>query len=157
MNQNQHDICHSNKRRKVDQAAQNTSGSNGCINVDISTFEDIDSLEDIDGLEKIIALEEAIAFEETGAFDDINVSELNSSTYSTDPPLNIPKHVISPQHQSVLDRRQTFISSPIQLTHIEGFPTANNVDTISLRNILRGPDIKECWAFNFFIDVEFLM
>jgi len=50
-------------------------------------------------------------------------------------------------------------SSPIQLTHIRDLPASsgNNVDTIRLRDILGDPMIRECWQFNFLIDVDFLM
>lgn len=49
--------------------------------------------------------------------------------------------------------------SPIQLTHIRDLPASsgNNVDTIRLRDILGDPMIRECWQFNFLIDVDFLM
>lgn len=51
------------------------------------------------------------------------------------------------------------ISSPIQLTHIQGFPQQKgyNVDTVKLRDILGDPMIRECWQFNYLFDVDFLM
>ena len=49
------------------------------------------------------------------------------------------------------------IDSPIKLTKVEGLPDAVNVDTASLEDILSNPLVKECWAFNYLIDVEFLL
>ncbi|KAL9118192.1 MAG: hypothetical protein Q9187_005263 [Circinaria calcarea] len=49
------------------------------------------------------------------------------------------------------------IPSSIQLSHVEGLSSANNVDTVSLRDILGDPLIKECWVFNYLFDVNFLM
>lgn len=52
-----------------------------------------------------------------------------------------------------------FVSSPVQLTHIEGFPPSKgyNVDTVRLRDILGDPMIRECWNFNYLFDVDFVM
>jgi tyrosyl-DNA phosphodiesterase-1 len=49
------------------------------------------------------------------------------------------------------------LNSPIQLTHIRDLPTANNVDTVRLCDILGDPMIRECWQFNYLIDVDFVM
>ena len=49
------------------------------------------------------------------------------------------------------------ISSPIQLTRVEGLSYADNVDTVSLQDIVGDPLIKECWVFNYLFDVDFLM
>ena len=49
------------------------------------------------------------------------------------------------------------ISSPVQLSQVEGLPSANNVDTVSLKDIVGDPLIKECWVFNYLFDVDFLM
>lgn len=51
------------------------------------------------------------------------------------------------------------LPSPIQLTHIRDLsPTSgNNADTVRLRDILGDPMIRECWQFNYLIDVDFLM
>ena len=52
-----------------------------------------------------------------------------------------------------------FLPSPIQLTHIRDLPASsgNNVDTVRLRDILGDPMIRECWQFNYCIDVDYLM
>ena len=49
------------------------------------------------------------------------------------------------------------ISSPIQLSYVEGLSLSNNIDTVSLKDIVGDPLVKECWAFNYLIDVDFLM
>ena len=49
------------------------------------------------------------------------------------------------------------IDSPITLTKVEGLPDAVNLDTVSLEDILGNPLVKECWAFNYLIDVDFLL
>ena len=53
----------------------------------------------------------------------------------------------------------TIHPSPIQLTHVRDLPASsgNNVGTVRLRDILGDPMIRECWQFNFLIDVDFLM
>ena len=51
------------------------------------------------------------------------------------------------------------VPSPVQLSHIEGFPPSkgSNVDTVRLRDILGDPMIRECWNFNYLFDVDFVM
>ncbi len=51
----------------------------------------------------------------------------------------------------------TLIPSPVQLNSIRDLPTTLNIDTVSLRDILGDPLIKECWIFNFLFDVDFVM
>ena len=54
-------------------------------------------------------------------------------------------------------RKPVLLPSPFQLTHIRDLPDHLNIDTIKLKNILGDPLIKECWQFNFLIDLDFLM
>ena len=49
------------------------------------------------------------------------------------------------------------ISSPIHLTRVEELSQANNVDCPSLSDLIGDPLIKECWAFNYLFDVDFLL
>jgi hypothetical protein len=49
------------------------------------------------------------------------------------------------------------LPSPIQLTRIRDLPSSNNVDTIGLRDLIGDPMIKECWQFNFLLDLDFIM
>lgn len=48
-------------------------------------------------------------------------------------------------------------ASPIQLSTVNGLAASSNVDTVSLRDILGDPLIKECWLFNYLIDVDYIM
>ena len=49
------------------------------------------------------------------------------------------------------------VSSPIELNRIEGLSDYSNLDTVSLRDIVGDPLIKECWVFNYLFDVDFLL
>ena len=49
------------------------------------------------------------------------------------------------------------LPSPIQLTRVEGLAESNNVDTVSLKDIVGDPLIKECWVFNYLFEVDFLL
>lgn len=51
----------------------------------------------------------------------------------------------------------SIIPSPVQLNSVEDLPNSLNVDTISLKDILGNPLIRECWIFNYLIDVDFVM
>ncbi|KAI1416961.1 phospholipase D/nuclease [Hypoxylon sp. FL1857] len=65
-------------------------------------------------------------------------------------------HPISPPRKRVA-RERKLISSPFQLTTIKDLPKEQNVDAVSLRDILGDPLIAECWEFNYLHDVDFLM
>ena len=75
----------------------------------------------------------------------LNVLETDHATSSTD--LNVP--------QQFLD--QNVVSSPIKLSTVNGVSASDNIDTLSLRDILGDPLIKECWLFNYLFDVDFIM
>ena len=47
--------------------------------------------------------------------------------------------------------------SPFLLTHIRDLPDEDNVDSITIYDILNDPMIKECWQFNYLFDVRFIM
>ena len=49
------------------------------------------------------------------------------------------------------------IPSPVQLNFIEELPAISNTNTISLGSILGDPMIKECWLFNYLVDMDFVM
>lgn len=63
------------------------------------------------------------------------------------------------QKEKEKEKETTSLPSPIQLTHIRDLPASsgNNVDTVRLRDILGDPMIRECWQFNYCIDVDYLM
>ncbi|KAL8748409.1 MAG: hypothetical protein Q9184_007324 [Pyrenodesmia sp. 2 TL-2023] len=54
-------------------------------------------------------------------------------------------------------RSESLKASPIQLSTVNGLAASSNVDTVSLRDILGDPLIKECWLFNYLIDVDYIM
>ncbi len=47
--------------------------------------------------------------------------------------------------------------SPVQLVAVRDLPSSCNIDTISLKDILGQPLIKECWIFNYLFDIDFVM
>lgn len=49
------------------------------------------------------------------------------------------------------------LPSPIQLTRIQNLPSSHNVDSVSLRDLIGDPMIKECWQFNYLLDLDFIM
>lgn len=49
------------------------------------------------------------------------------------------------------------VPSPVQLTAIKELHASLNIDTISLKDILGDPLIRECWLFNYLFDVDFVM
>ena len=49
------------------------------------------------------------------------------------------------------------IPSPVQLSTVSELPVSSNIDTVSLKDILGDPLIKECWLFNYLYDVDFVM
>jgi len=49
------------------------------------------------------------------------------------------------------------VASPFKLTRIRDTQDHNNVDTVTLSDILGDPLIKEMWQFNFLIDIDFTM
>ena len=59
--------------------------------------------------------------------------------------------------QRPISSNSRLIPSPIQLSTVNGLADSTNVDTISLRDILGDPLIKECWLFNYLFDVDFVM
>lgn len=49
------------------------------------------------------------------------------------------------------------IASPFQLTHVTALPNSTNVDALKLSDLVGDPLIRDCWAFNYLFDVDFLM
>lgn len=80
---------------------------------------------------------------------DVSIQEVlgsESLTYCTLPNSTIPQSVPTGT-----------VPSPIHLSNVNGLPAASNVDTISLKDILGDPLIKECWFFNYLYDVDFML
>lgn len=49
------------------------------------------------------------------------------------------------------------LSSPIQLTSIRDLSAADNADTVTFKDLVGDPLIKECWHFNYLTNVDFVM
>lgn len=62
-----------------------------------------------------------------------------------------------PSSDTVSITEAKLIPSPVQLSTVKELPVSSNVDTVSLGDILGDPLIKECWLFNYLIDVDFVM
>lgn len=60
-------------------------------------------------------------------------------------------------NKSSSSRSIKMVSSPVQLSRVQELAASNNIDTVSLKDILGDPLIKDCWAFNYLFDVDFLM
>lgn len=61
----------------------------------------------------------------------------------------------SPADEDTSGRR--LIPSPFHLTRIQGLPEAENIDTLTLHEILGNPLIREAWIFNYVFDVDWTM
>ena len=51
----------------------------------------------------------------------------------------------------------TIIPSPFSLTNIKDLPDRLNVDSVTLKSIIRDPMISELWEFNYMHDLNFIM
>ncbi|KAA8650615.1 hypothetical protein EYZ11_002762 [Aspergillus tanneri] len=77
--------------------------------------------------------------------------------------LSPAKPALASLHRSIspplsLSSSPRIVRSPFQLTHIRDLASsAHNGDTVRLRDLLGDPMIRECWQFNYLIDVDFLM
>ncbi|RMZ75465.1 hypothetical protein DV738_g5446, partial [Chaetothyriales sp. CBS 135597] len=49
------------------------------------------------------------------------------------------------------------VSSPFKLTTIRDLAASDNIDTVSLHDILGNPLVKEAWIFNFCFDIDWTM
>ncbi|KAJ4416939.1 hypothetical protein N0V85_002055 [Neurospora sp. IMI 360204] len=52
---------------------------------------------------------------------------------------------------------QRVVKSPFHLTTIRSLGQGSNKDTVSLKDLLGDPLIKECWEFNYLHDIDYLM
>ncbi|UKZ84931.1 uncharacterized protein TrAFT101_000815 [Trichoderma asperellum] len=62
---------------------------------------------------------------------------------------------ISPPRKKI--RQVDMHKSPWQLTRVRDLPDEVNKDTVSLKDLLGDPLIRECWQFNFLHDIPFVM
>lgn len=103
--------------------------------------------------------------------ETVEVSPLEDASASLTKPISPPRTEAEPSNSAratlrpgradgslseLTDHQPTTVSSPIQLSRVEGLPPTNNIDTVSLHDIVGDPLIKECWAFNYLFDVDFL-
>ncbi|KAL8801101.1 MAG: hypothetical protein Q9182_004694 [Xanthomendoza sp. 2 TL-2023] len=71
--------------------------------------------------------------------------------------LLVPRSLETPSsEENNLSSSRRLIPSPIQLSTVNGLAASNNVDTVGLKDILGDPLIRECWLFNYLIDVDFI-
>lgn len=102
-----------------------------------------------------------LAFFDSSALDSNHATRSirESLKKSVSPPLL--KNRIDGSDAQALDannvKETQFIASPIQLSKVENLPDRVNIDTVSLKDIVGHPLVKECWTFNYLIDVDFLM
>lgn len=90
-------------------------------------------------------------------------NSLNSQSKSStlDAPISPPtkKRCDEPTPSDWIKRenRTKFVSSPVSLIRVAPLSPSENIDTVSILDLLGDPLIKECWAFNFLFDVEWLL
>jgi tyrosyl-DNA phosphodiesterase-1 len=88
----------------------------------------------------------------TWGFDDMAREVPTSAS-----PLPEAEQELPQERASTKEENTKYVPSPFQLTHIEDMAPYQNVDAMSLKEILGNPMIKECWNFNFLFDVDFVM
>jgi tyrosyl-DNA phosphodiesterase-1 len=86
----------------------------------------------------------------TWGFDDVP-SQITAPALTTSTTLQ-DKDVAADEKE-----RTRYVASPIQLTRIQDLAPHQNVDTLTLKELLGDPMIKECWNFNFLFDLDFVM
>jgi len=97
-----------------------------------------------------------------GALDDRDETDSGSSRPITPPPLRrgvvqTSSNDVAACSTSIPQKDLEILPSPFKLTKIRDTQDTNNVDTITLGDILGDPLIKEMWQFNFLIDIDFTM
>jgi hypothetical protein len=92
------------------------------------------------------------ALEPTWGFDDVPKEILTPT--AVDPDAHPDE---TSESDGIKKRSADYVSSPLQLTHIQDLAPHQNVDAVRLKNILDDPMIKECWNFNFLFDIDFVM
>ncbi|KAF3922992.1 hypothetical protein ABW20_dc0103192 [Dactylellina cionopaga] len=84
-----------------------------------------------------------------------------ASTATLEPSSPIPHpdtiDLTSPAPDDTPTSDTLIISSPFKLTHIANFTRNQNLDTVTISDILGNPLIKEVWSFNFMHDLTWLV
>ncbi|KAJ9609791.1 hypothetical protein H2200_006119 [Cladophialophora chaetospira] len=83
----------------------------------------------------------------------VQVSQTTSVSTPERPAATVP--AIHPEETSA--KQPKLIASPFKLTKIPDLPASNNIDTVSLHDILGNPLIKEAWIFNYCFDVDWFL
>jgi tyrosyl-DNA phosphodiesterase-1 len=103
------------------------------------------------------------------------LASLNRSISPPPDTINAPHHVIRDGDLELAPRKRRRLSmnsetptelnsgerqlipSPFQLTKIQDLPNAENIDTVTLHDLLGNPLIREAWIFNYVFDVDWTM
>lgn len=76
---------------------------------------------------------------------------------SVDSPSSLSREISPPRRRRTVPRNEPVVrKSPFQLIRAEGVPARFNQDTVTLKDILGDPLIRECWNFNYMHDVDFI-
>ncbi|KAH7072368.1 tyrosyl-DNA phosphodiesterase 1 [Paraphoma chrysanthemicola] len=86
----------------------------------------------------------------TWGFDNVPEQEAPSASLFPEKKQKTSKDVQS-------NKSRPYMPSPIQLTQIDDMGVHQNINTVSLKDILGDPMIKQCWNFNYLFDVDFVM
>lgn len=81
----------------------------------------------------------------------------DASRSSVDSPSSLSREISPPRRRRTAQRDGPVVhKSPFQLIRAEGVPARFNQDTVTLKDILGDPLIRECWNFNYMHDVDFI-
>lgn len=79
---------------------------------------------------------------------------------SASKPISSPQDVagdVSMSANHATHASQKVLTSPFQLMKVTGLPAQDNIDTVSLHDVLGDPLIKQAWIFNFCFDINWTM
>ena len=145
-------VCRALKRRKLDSHS------------DLETESDVSQAQST----SLQVNQQSIAQAEDEILHPTSSASLQSLCRAISPPINgksptsLPWGDGSEEHSTFSAKDGGFqapktSASPFQLTHIRDLPSSSNVDAVSLSDLLGDPLIKECWQFNYLLDVDFIM
>ncbi|KAF2035207.1 phospholipase D/nuclease [Setomelanomma holmii] len=92
----------------------------------------------------------------TGDFGDVAKQASPTAATTPTPDLKAEEHT-NKSRDGQGEGVARYAPSPIQLTTIEDMAPHQNVDAVSLKDVLGDPMIKECWNFNYLFDLNFVM
>lgn len=142
----------SSKRRKIDGSRPRDEGHEGCQGYGRSVV--LNSRKSISPpARRRRSKPEFIEGRPVLMRESSNLDKENSSVESTEATLASSSFQNGEASASPID----LVPSPVQLIAIKDLHASLNIDTISLKDILGDPLIKECWLFNYLFDVDFVM